>query len=94
MKISKKAVAATAGIMIASAAVTGCVPAATLYGPPPETPAAVSPDPVPALYGPPPGIPVPVFTPETNEPVDVYGPPLPYEEAEESEIPAEGAGIG
>ena len=32
--------------------------------------------------------------PETNEPVDVYGPPLPYEEAEESEIPAEGAGIG
>ena len=94
MKISKKAVAATAGIMIASAAVTGCVPATGLYGPPPEIPAAVSPDPVPPLYGPPPGTPLPVFTPENNEPIDVYGPPLPYEEVEESEIPAEGAGIG
>ena len=91
MKIRKKAVAATAGIVIASAAVAGCVPAATLYGPPPEIPVTAPPAPVPALYGPPPGTPIPVFTPEDNEPVDVYGPPMPYEEAEESDNPLEGA---
>ena len=91
MKIRNKAIAATAGIVIASAAVTACMPAATLYGPPTEIPATAQPVPVPALYGPPPGTPFPDFTPDQNEPIDLYGPPMPYEEVEESDDPAEGA---